>query len=398
VWISLHLDVLDLEEGTFSQPTKSIILEDYQPIINASIRPLSVRPSSSVGPSWILAFNSDHVLHAWLITGTQCMDEFQVIPHWSYCLPARDYEPPIMVPEAPLLDSAGGLIWFNVPNDSGYYEHNQDPDFSSTFSPTTTLLRTTVQGLGASWNQDIVDMLDNDMPALYCACVKDYHSIGGLVAVGNAFGELAICDLSGSPRDMLESCSKPLQFPLLSDESMLSQSHIRSHSALPFPILGPKTNNLPVLDQEDPRTEEIAQLDPDDICPHDPLFLQSMQGRFLDDAWELAHVHHYYGQVKPLFYSLLHQADYFDIGGIIFTCAVAEHVTNVANPLLSLPGFLYPGNLIPRPYFCLVPIKMKNRFLRVRANVKKQWMYEVENGIDRGQKLLQRDGLEPCLY
>ena len=54
---------------------------------------------------------------------------------------------------------------------------------------------------------------DTEMPALYAMSVRDHDETRGLIVFGNAFGELAVYDFSGSDPDALAECFVDLVFP-----------------------------------------------------------------------------------------------------------------------------------------------------------------------------------------
>ena len=63
--------------------------------------------------------------------------------------------------------------------------------------------------------QTVVRFWDAEMPALYAMSVRDQDESRGLVAFGNAFGELSLYDFSGSPANDLEGCFLGTAFPPL---------------------------------------------------------------------------------------------------------------------------------------------------------------------------------------
>ncbi|TCD69480.1 hypothetical protein EIP91_007606, partial [Steccherinum ochraceum] len=149
------------------------------------------------------------------------------------------------------------------------------------------------------------------MPALYCRAVIDFDQTRGVAVFGNAFGELAVCDLSSSDPESLEACFKPLAIPALNrpEENILSTTE---------PILYEGRLSFPSLDATSQfALAENGAGDEPDVIPD--CVLRRMQGRFLDMAWVIARVYHYYGPITPLgrLWDRLGDVDYFLVGGLI---------------------------------------------------------------------------------
>ena len=60
---------------------------------------------------------------------------------------------------------------------------------------------------------------DPDLPALFAFGVRDFDETRGLLLVGNAFGELALHDFSGSDVVDLSRCFVQIEFPSLDSDN-----------------------------------------------------------------------------------------------------------------------------------------------------------------------------------
>ena len=79
--------------------------------------------------------------------------------------------------------------------------------------------------------QTVVRFWDAEMPALYAMSVRDQDESRGLVAFGNAFGELSLYDFSGSPANDLEGCFLGTAFPPL-DATHTERAHAFAHASI----------------------------------------------------------------------------------------------------------------------------------------------------------------------
>lgn len=66
-------------------------------------------------------------------------------------------------------------------------------------------------------------LADPDMPALYCMGVRAYDERRGVLALGNACGELMLYDFSGTDSRRLEACFEELVIPSIDHQESLSQ-------------------------------------------------------------------------------------------------------------------------------------------------------------------------------
>ena len=75
-----------------------------------------------------------------------------------------------------------------------------------------------------------------DVPALYAMAVRDFDETRGLTVFGNAFGELALYDFSGSNHESISQCFAQIHFsdatnadrellPLVRDSPLLKEYH-----------------------------------------------------------------------------------------------------------------------------------------------------------------------------
>lgn len=65
-----------------------------------------------------------------------------------------------------------------------------------------------------------------EMPALYCAGVRDYDATRGILVLGSAFGELALYDFSGSETRQLEDCFYPIPHSATGSEELMPRVRI----------------------------------------------------------------------------------------------------------------------------------------------------------------------------
>lgn len=61
----------------------------------------------------------------------------------------------------------------------------------------------------------VTECKDNRLPSLHAMPVMDFDDGMGLVAVGNAIGELALCNYGGPLTARMASCLQPLPFPTI---------------------------------------------------------------------------------------------------------------------------------------------------------------------------------------
>lgn len=175
-------------------------------IFGASVQSAAGNSGGILDPTWTLAFTTSRAVHVWSIT------LLDATPLWTYENPrahSDDRHSPL-VPNKPLVDAIGGVSWFNEP-DTALDDHGSPP-YYSTFHK--ALASSLVPGPDEDRPYFWVDELQHgELPALYCGAIKDYDSARGIVAFGNALGELTVCDYSAAPCEALEMCMRPTTFP-----------------------------------------------------------------------------------------------------------------------------------------------------------------------------------------
>ena len=68
----------------------------------------------------------------------------------------------------------------------------------------------------------------SQLPALYSMSVRDYDEGFGLLIVGNAFGELVLCSITGSSLEELHDALQAINFPPHRSSDILPQVSVAS--------------------------------------------------------------------------------------------------------------------------------------------------------------------------
>ncbi|CAL1698373.1 unnamed protein product [Somion occarium] len=141
------------------------------------------------------------------------------------------------------------------------------------------------------------DWYDDTMPSQYCMGIRDYDESRGIAVFGNAFGELALYDFSGSDASLFEGTFRELSFTL--------EDPIASTPAPPFPYSGSFC-----LEECEPmifdfwksyRLADVPDRWETDFEDTQWFSLFSGEVRVMSwDAWSLENASHYYGRPIPL--------------------------------------------------------------------------------------------------
>ncbi|CAL1698387.1 unnamed protein product [Somion occarium] len=187
------------------------------------------------------------------------------------------------------------------------------------------------------------DWYDDTMPGQYCMGVRDYDESRGIAVFGNAFGELALYDFSGSDASLFDGAFRELSFTPLEDGDLLPTDPIASTPAPPFPYSGSFC-----LEECQPMIFDFWKsyrlVDaPDgwetDFKDRRWFSLFSGEVRVMSwDAWSLENASHYYGRPIPLLRKDCGWGDIiiFDAGGLLFLWNSEKEGFDIVHPGVTL--------------------------------------------------------------
>ncbi|KAK7676984.1 hypothetical protein QCA50_020013 [Cerrena zonata] len=181
---------------------------------------------------------------------------------------------------------------------------------------------------------------EGSIPDMLSLGVYDYDDARGILILGDAFGELAVVDFSGSDPHMISQClAKPIEIIPHADEKHLPMDAIPSHPGPPFPYLADDVNkNRSIINgRPAPKALGYWHSQRPDVCGaiHN---LPQGEGWSVDEfkfrgdltgiallnpkLWQLDNASHFYGRPIPLLFRTMHWGDYcviFDVGGLLLT-------------------------------------------------------------------------------
>ncbi|KAK7676988.1 hypothetical protein QCA50_020017 [Cerrena zonata] len=183
---------------------------------------------------------------------------------------------------------------------------------------------------------------EGSIPDMLSLGVYDYDDARGILVLGDAFGELAVVDFSGSDPHMISQClAKPIQVIPHADEELLPMDAIPSHPGPPFPYLAddvdrnhgtingrPAPKALGYWHSQRPDVRGAIHNLPEgegwSIEPDELDFCCNLTGIALlsPQLWQLENSSHFYGRPIPLLFRTMHWGEYcviFDVGGLLLT-------------------------------------------------------------------------------
>ncbi|GJE98636.1 hypothetical protein PsYK624_148700 [Phanerochaete sordida] len=107
---------------------------------------------------------------------------------------------------------------------------------------------------------------DPDFTSLYYMPSRDYDEGRGIGVFANGYGEVAVCDFNGSPRERLRRCFEVIVLPSCSaDRGPIPQVHLRASSLASQPLLTDSQHPVPCALPPPHPYDRMPELSPDPV-------------------------------------------------------------------------------------------------------------------------------------